>query len=57
MSVDLLAMTCIFAILMIAIGMLETLQSDTETINILTAWIQGTESQPIAYLNMLTGTV
>jgi K+-transporting ATPase A subunit len=57
MSVDLLAMTCIFAILMIAIGMLETLQSDTETINILTAWTQGTESQPIAYLNMLTATV
>jgi hypothetical protein len=54
---NLLAMTCIFAILTIAIGMLETLQSDTETINILTAWIQGTESQPIAYLNMLTGTV
>jgi len=56
MSVDLSAMTCIFAILMIAIGMLETLQSDTETINILTAWIQGTESQPIAYLNMLMAT-
>ena len=56
MSVDLLAMTCIFAILMIAIGMLGTLQSDTETINILTAWIQGTESQPIAYLNMLMAT-
>ena len=53
---NLLAMTCIFAILTIAIGMLETLQNDTETINILTAWIQGTESQPIAYLNMLTGT-
>jgi len=56
MSVDLLAMTCIFAILMIAIGMLETLQSDTETINILIAWTQGTESQPIAYLNMLMAT-
>ena len=57
MSVDLSAMTCIFAILTIAIGMLGTLQSDTETINILIAWTQGTESQPIAYLNMLTATV
>jgi len=53
---NLLAMTCIFAILTIAIGMLGTLQNDTETINILTAWIQGTESQPIAYLNMLMAT-
>ena len=56
MSVDLSAMICIFAILMIAIGMLGTLQSDTETINILIAWTQGTESQPIAYLNMLMAT-
>jgi hypothetical protein len=53
---DLLATICIFVISMIATGMLETLQSDTETINILIAWTQGTESQPIAYLNLLTGT-
>jgi hypothetical protein len=42
---------------MIATGMQKIFQKDTETINILTAWIQGTESQPIVYLNMLTGTV
>jgi hypothetical protein len=41
---------------MIAIGMQKIFQKDMATTDILTAWTQGTESQPIAYLNMLTAT-
>jgi hypothetical protein len=53
---DLLATICIFVISMIATGMQKILQKDMATTDMLTAWIQEIGSQPIASLNMLTGT-